>query len=46
MHPFLMQKKDEVEGACLGALSTPVYWKLPLPMKGGWNKIILKVPSN
>ena len=29
-----------------GALSTLVWWKGSLPMAGGWNEMIFKVPSN
>jgi len=29
-----------------GALSTLVWWKVSLPMTGGWNQMIYKVPSN
>ena len=29
-----------------GALSNLVWWKVSLPMAGGWNQVIFKVPSN
>jgi len=29
-----------------GALSTLGWWKGSLPMAGGWNQMIFKVPSN
>ena len=29
-----------------GAVSNLVYWEVSLPIAGGWNKMILKVPSN
>ena len=29
-----------------GALSNLVYWKVSLPMAGGWNQMICKIPSN
>jgi len=28
------------------ALSTLLWWKVSLPMVGGWNWVIYKVPSN
>ena len=30
----------------VGSLSTLIWWKGSLPMAGGWNKMIYKVPSN
>jgi len=29
-----------------GALSNLVWWKVSLPMAGGWNRMIYKIPSN
>jgi len=29
-----------------GALSTLVWWKGSLPVAGGWNEMVCKVPSN